>query len=386
MQCVENCSDPDPRKRVLFEQPVWQTLQMFAGEMLCLLPVLYNYFQDRHSVHPVHLPDDANNSEDDGPLEGKAFQPIEMRGWSVLLLWLPAICDLTGTTLMNVGLLYTPVSIYQMTRGALVLWVGLFSVMFLRRKFWLYQWLSLVTVMIGVSIVGLSGSLAKEAVTDVEPISGLASSNISVREEIPAPATVFIGVLFILFAQIFAAAQFVVEEKIMAVYTIHPLLAVTYEGVFGFVSVLLCFPILIRYKSSSPFFDLSRGWDQIIGNPIVLWTSVAIAISIGLFNAFGLSVTRHVNATARSTADTCRTIGIWAVSLFLGWEHLLWPWTPLQLLGFALLVYGTFVFNDLTKPPKFLAIPDTPLVSAEVSTDADSDPDEQRTLLAADTL
>ena len=42
--------------------------------------------------------------------------------------------------LMNVGLLYTPVSIYQMTRGALVLFVALFSVMFLRRRLWLYQY------------------------------------------------------------------------------------------------------------------------------------------------------------------------------------------------------------------------------------------------------
>lgn len=41
--------------------------------------------------------------------------------------------------LMNVGLLYTPVSIYQMTRGALVLFVGVFSVLFLRRRLWLYQ-------------------------------------------------------------------------------------------------------------------------------------------------------------------------------------------------------------------------------------------------------
>ena len=30
MQCVENCSDPDPRAHVLYEQPVWQTLQMFG--------------------------------------------------------------------------------------------------------------------------------------------------------------------------------------------------------------------------------------------------------------------------------------------------------------------------------------------------------------------
>ena len=40
---------------------------------------------------------------------------------------------------MNIGLLYTPVSIYQMTRGSLVLFVGVLSVFFLRRHLWLYQ-------------------------------------------------------------------------------------------------------------------------------------------------------------------------------------------------------------------------------------------------------
>ena len=41
--------------------------------------------------------------------------------------------------LMHIGLLYTPVSIYQMTRGSLVLFVGFLSVVFLRRRLWLYQ-------------------------------------------------------------------------------------------------------------------------------------------------------------------------------------------------------------------------------------------------------
>ena len=40
---------------------------------------------------------------------------------------------------MNIGLLYTPVSIYQMTRGSLVLFVGILSVLFLHRHLWLYQ-------------------------------------------------------------------------------------------------------------------------------------------------------------------------------------------------------------------------------------------------------
>lgn len=45
---------------------------------------------------------------------------------------------------MNVGLLYTPVSIYQMTRGALVLFVGVLSVLFLSRRLWLYQYVLLL--------------------------------------------------------------------------------------------------------------------------------------------------------------------------------------------------------------------------------------------------
>lgn len=65
------------------------------------------------------------------------------------------------------------------------------------------------------------------------------------------------------------------------------------------------------------------------------------------FNFFGLSVTRTVSATSRSTIDTCRTLFIWVVSLGLGWESFKW----LQVVGFALLVYGTMLFNDIVAPP-----------------------------------
>ena len=65
------------------------------------------------------------------------------------------------------------------------------------------------------------------------------------------------------------------------------------------------------------------------------------------FNFFGLSVTRIISATSRSTIDTCRTLFIWMVSLGLGWETFKW----LQVVGFALLVYGTGVFNEVVSPP-----------------------------------
>ncbi|KAJ7090047.1 hypothetical protein C8R43DRAFT_1050460 [Mycena crocata] len=356
MQCVEDCDSDRP---VLYEQPVWQTLQMFLGEMLCFLPVIYTWLRSRRQSS-VQLPVD-----DDSLVPNKLIpEPQQLDGWKILLLWIPAACDLTGTTLMNVGLLYTPVSIYQMTRGALVLFVGVLSVVFLRRRLWLYQWVSLLVVMSGVGLVGFSGSLIKNVVKESTLLSRILSSFIADLPELPPPegtdepevTKVLVGVFFILFAQIFTATQFVVEEKIMGRYAVAPLVAVGYEGLFGVISILFFIPILSipAISSQTPFFDLPRGWRQMVETPTVLYSGVAIACSISLFNYFGLSVTRHVSATARSLTDTCRTLSIWIISLGLGWEKLLWPISLLQVLGFSLLVYGTFLFNNLVNPPRIL--------------------------------
>ena len=124
----------------------------------------------------------------------------------------------------------------------------------------------------------------------------------------------------------------------MARYTVAPLVAVGFEGFFGALTIVLAMPLLAHYSSVSPFFDLPRGWHQMIDTPSVLWSGVVIAISISLFNFFGLNLTRHVSATVRSLTDTCRTITIWMVSLGLGWEVLVWPISLLQVAGFGLLV------------------------------------------------
>jgi drug/metabolite transporter (DMT)-like permease len=109
---------------------------------------------------------------------------------------------------MNVGLILTPVSIYQMSRGALVLWVGVLSVVFLRRRLWLYQWLSLVVVTLGVCLVGLSGSLASGHAAEDSLVKRLATIATTTKPE-DDPARVALGVALILFAQIFTATQYV---------------------------------------------------------------------------------------------------------------------------------------------------------------------------------
>jgi len=366
-QCVGDCDNPDPSKRVHFEQPVIQTLQMFVGEAGCWLVVgimsLYaKYFgkPTAATYQPVRTTDDDGTHPDDASirshtaLNGSGSNGVHksatdgvLRGWRVVMLALPATCDICGTTLMNVGLLLVAASIYQMTRGALVLFVGLFSVMFLRRKLHLFQWLSLVGVVTGVAVVGLAGAIQP----DKKPLD-VPPSTTSTAEFGSEAIQVIVGVLMIAGAQIFTATQFVLEEWILERSKIEPLRVVGWEGFFGFTITLLGMLVLHLAVGMTPSgrngpFDMVEGWRQFWEYRPVFISSILIMISIGGFNFFGLSVTRSVSATSRSTIDTCRTLFIWMVSLGLGWETFKW----LQVVGFALLVYFTFLFNGLVQPP-----------------------------------
>ncbi|KAL2223023.1 hypothetical protein M432DRAFT_538467 [Thermoascus aurantiacus ATCC 26904] len=390
MQCVRNCDSPDPKERKLFEQPVIQTAQMFIGEIGCWIVVFGSYLYNRHvtsrSSQSTPLLDggyrrvrgvDAGDSDEDedGPHRSdpmaKPLLPnnddtrIRLRGWKILLLALPACCDIAGTTLMNVGLLFVVASIYQMTRGALVLFVGLFSVIFLRRRLYMYQWLALVVVVLGVGLVGLAGALFGDNghAPDNAPESGMTAIAHAVRDvhasaKTPEAVRTVIGVLLIAGAQIFTASQFVLEEWILEHYAMEPLKVVGWEGIFGFLVTTIGMIVLHLAVGRTEagrygYFDAKEGLRQVTTNRVVAITSILIMISIGGFNFFGLSVTRSVSATSRSTIDTCRTLFIWLVSLVLGWESFKW----LQVVGFALLVYGTFLFNDIVRPPLRACLP-----------------------------
>lgn len=83
-----------------------------------------------------------------------------------------------------------------MTRGALVLFVGILSVLFLKRRLHPHQWFALLVVVMGVAVVGLSGSLTKKSLSNPSDLMARLS------EEAPNEVAVIVGVLFVLFAQI----------------------------------------------------------------------------------------------------------------------------------------------------------------------------------------
>ncbi|OTB08447.1 hypothetical protein M426DRAFT_51900 [Hypoxylon sp. CI-4A] len=368
-QCVRNCDDPDPKNRKTFEQPVLQTAQMFVGEAGCWLIVglmaAYERFQNRKSpkangyqavdgADAEANDDDAASINSEHPLTGPA--PAKrtagpdglLRGFGILLLALPAMCDILGTTLVNAGLFMVAASIYQMTRGALVLFVGLFSVVFLRRKLHLFQWVSLFGVVVGVALVGLAGVIWPDAKAEATDALRQAADDAASAEALRAA----LGVVLIAGAQIFTATQFVLEEFLLERSNIEAIQVVGWEGLFGLAAtliIMLVMHLVVGQTDAGRYgmFDMVEGFRQMTEYRAVWVSSVLTMFSIGGFNFFGLSVTRSVSATARSTIDSCRTLFIWVVSLGLGWES----FKGLQVGGFALLVYFTFLFNGVVAPP-----------------------------------
>ena len=321
MQCVHNCSAPNRRNRVYFEQPVIQTLQMFIGEVSSWLVIgghsLYKRYAAQRKQRKAHrrlrngrgptaedplladnntddtLDGDDEDYEEPHSLMASTLLPTgedraKMSGSRLLLLALPACCDIAGTTLMNVGLLFVAASIYQMTRGALVLFVGLFSVIFLKRHLALYKWFSLFVVVLGVAIVGLAGAIAKDTKAVPSTLQELVRRALDRDEngDIPSAVRTVIGVLLIAAAQIFTATQFVLEENIMEKYALEPLKAVGWEGIWGLLVTTVGMIVLHFAYGQTPagrggYFDAREGLWQMTHFRSIGLSSILIMISIG---------------------------------------------------------------------------------------------------------
>ena len=211
----------------------------------------------------------------------------------VLLLALPAICDILGTTLMNAGLLLVAASIYQMTRGTLVLFVGVFSVIFLRRQLYLFQWISLLGVVVGVGIVGLAGAVYPDLPTVTSGFQNTLSNAVPPQERTNDPAVAMIGVLLIVGAQTFTASQFVLEEWILSNSTIEPIHVVGWEGIFGLAFTLLGMLVLhltigTTAEGAGGPFNAVDGWRQMTSSKEIAVSSILIMISIAY-----VSLERH---------------------------------------------------------------------------------------------
>ena len=342
---------------------------MFAGESGCwaiiALLAAFKNASGMISAGPMTKNKLVNSkASSTSPLLSKPDQKGPKSGRAKIhIIALPAMCDILSTTLLNVGLLFVVPSIYQMTRGTVVVFSALFSIWFFNRRIDGSKWLALFLIVLGVAVVSLAGTAEEDPTSDALPHSSSALhalkfslDEVQTSSSSPASSThalrTIIGVCIITFASIFAAAQFALEESIMSRYPIAPLELVGYEGVSGLI-VILCAQAIahITYGSTDngrgSIFDIRTSFSQVTHNPRIYTASILMMAATGIYNYFALTVTRSLSATHRTTIDAFRTVLIWMVGLAFGWESFKW----LQLIGFMGLVVGNLIFNDVVRPP-----------------------------------
>jgi hypothetical protein len=172
-----------------------------------------------------------------------------------------------------------------------------------------------------------------------------------------------------------------VEEKFIDGYDIPPLQVVGWEGAWG-LSITSAVLLLMYYvpTAGTPMCSPNTGpnpapasggcpapslvfsddacrhvedaWDaaqQMASNPKILLFTVLNLCSIAFFNFFGVSVTKYVNSATRMVLDSLRTMVIWGFSMAVGWETFCY----VQIIGFVVLLTGTFIFNGIIQVPGF---------------------------------
>ncbi|ESO96502.1 hypothetical protein LOTGIDRAFT_159919, partial [Lottia gigantea] len=276
-----------------FDHPWFQTWIMFIGEMGCLIGLLIVRRRELNTYRKLNVwVENTGNAPIKPPEHKRIFQ------WVFLI---PTVCDLIGTSLAGIGLLYVDASVWQMLRGSIIIFAGILSKIFLKRKLVLKHWCGMITVMIGLVLVGCS-SVFKSS-------SGNNGSQ------------ALLGIALILGSQIISASQMVIEETFLKNKSYHPLQVVGMEGTFGVL--LMSFAVLpamyfIPGKQVNDSYENSLDAIYQIGNSSkLLILSLLYLASIAFYNYFGLAVTKSLTAVHRTLIDACRTIMVWVVDLFI---------------------------------------------------------------------
>uniref|UniRef100_A0A8W7PAB6 Sugar phosphate transporter domain-containing protein n=2 Tax=gambiae species complex TaxID=44542 RepID=A0A8W7PAB6_ANOCL len=219
------------------------------------------------------------------------------REFSPFILFVPAMCDMLATSIMYVGLNLTYPSSFQLLRGSVIIFVAILSVAFLNRTLVKREWFGIAFIMVGLVIVGMSDVLSNDNTG-----SQYTRNNV---------ITGFFGFS-------------VLGALLLPMYFIH---------------------VMYPFNSNAHgvLEDLPDALAQMANNYQLIIAISGMIVSIAFFNFAGISVTKEISATTRMVLDSVRTLVVWVVSLLLVWQKFHY----LQLIGFAGLLFGMCLYNDI---------------------------------------
>lgn len=319
-------------KEKLFQKPWAMTTTMFVGMSFCLPFAYYKEWQEAQQQGKEDL--ETPLLEQQGGIKKGSLK-------ETLLLAIPSFFDLIATILMNIGLLSVTASVYQMMRGAEMLFAALFAVTFLKRHLNKFHYLGILCCGVGISLVGMSSVLSGE---------GSSTHKVSTED-------MLLGMGLIVASQAVQAAQLTFEDFFMADLAMAPLKIVGFEGVFGSI---MMFGVLLPIAYYLPGPEGYGLHENSLDTLAMIKSSKGLQIVLGVdmfallaYNMSGMMVTDHLGAVFRTVLETMRTLFVWLLGLLLFYTPLgmgrlgeSWTaWSFLQAAGFVVLVTGTMVYG-----------------------------------------
>lgn len=318
-----------------FNHGFTMTLPMFLGEYLnywaLLIPLIYSL--SARSSHFSQIHKDSIKDKKDTKV-------------SIYRLGFGGFLDVFGSGLQTVSILLMNVSIWQMLRNGVAIFVVIFTIFYLKKSIPMHNWLGVGVVTVGFLFVG-----AASFIQDPETPK-LHDGNDSFWNTL-------IGLGFLLVSLAFSGFQFTYQEKLMENYEFDPRRLVGAESVVGTVSIAVLLMITSIIPCSNPkmcdvtFDNPATGMMQMINNGKILMWAVIAMFSVMLYNLAGLWLTKKVGSVFRIVMDSARTVAIWIISVMIGLETFYMKRFFLQIIGFALLVLGNLIFNKIVVVPFF---------------------------------
>ena len=320
-----------------FNQPFLQWVATFLGQMLCQF--FHLFYIGKWCIKKCR----GQRQDDSGGPQPTTYNPM---------LFLPlAVFELISLYLQNIALSKTYPSTFQPIRGAsILLFTGILSTIVLKQKLQANRCIGIILVIVGVIVIGVCD--VGEFELDPSPNSTSHYANSSIHDvSNPIKHTTreqVIGVVLIFIAAFFGALKIVYEEVFVTDFDVPAWKAVGWEGTFGFViiaTVPTFFVLGEKFGNNSGHF-LENAYDGLyqLANNLNLGVAFSVTVvSIGLFNIFGICVTKEMSATTRMVLDSVRILAVWGFSLFMEWQQFqIW-----QVLGIFSLVFGICMYSDI---------------------------------------
>lgn len=267
-------------------------------------------------------------------------------GKKVQMVAIPAVFDILATGLCSMGFLYIPASVWQLLRGAEMVFAAILAVVCLKRKLYGHHWLGIGLSALGIILVGMATVGGEDEGTS-EP--GSVSS-------------VLFGMGLCLLGQIVQAAQVIAEEWLLNDVDLPGLQIVGFEGIWGgLIMLLIAFPLLWAIPGSDMghMEDEKDTFIMIDSNKSLLYMLIIYLFSCCTYNMAGIAVTGALSAVHRVMLEAFRTSFVWVFGLSVHYFYS--PTSPvgevftsyswLEIAGFFVLLGGQVTYGALVKIP-----------------------------------